>query len=113
MKPDMTRRTFLQSATLASAASTHLLAARPKLEIGVTDWNLHQTGRIEAVALAKQLGFDGVQVSLGRKPVDDRLPLADPEIQHKYVAESKAQGIPINSTCLDILHVNCLKNDPL
>lgn len=113
MKPDMNRRTFLQSATLASAASAHLLAARPKLEIGVTDWNLHQTGKIEAVALAKQLGFDGVQVSLGRKPVGDQLPLADPEIQHKYVAESKAQGIPINSTCLDILHVNGLKSDPL
>ncbi len=113
MKPDMTRRTFFQRAALASAASTRLLAARPKLEIGVTDWNLHQTGKVEAVALARQLGFDGVQVSLGRKAVDGRLPLADPEIQHKYVAESKAQGIPINATCLDILHVNGLKNDPL
>jgi L-ribulose-5-phosphate 3-epimerase len=113
MEPDMTRRTFLHSATLASAGSVSLLAARPKLEIGVTDWNLHQTGKIEAVAMAKQLGFDGIQISLGRKPVDDRLPLADPEIQNKYLAESKAQNIPINSTCLDILHVNCLKNDPL
>ena len=113
MVPDMTRRTFIQSAALASAGSTGLLAARPKLEIGVTDWNLHQTGKIEALAMAKQLGFDGVQVSLGRKPVDDRLPLASPGIQQRYVAESKAQDIPINSTCLDILHVNCLKNDPL
>ena len=80
MKPYMTRRTFLQSAGCATAASATLLAARPKLEIGVTDWNLNQTGKVEAVALAKQLGFDGIQVSLGRKPVDVRLPLADPEI---------------------------------
>jgi sugar phosphate isomerase/epimerase len=113
MKPDMTRRTFLQAAGAATAASANLLAAKPKLEIGVTDWNLNQTGKVEAVGLAKQLGFDGIQVSLGRKPAADRLPLADPEIQEKYLAASKAQGIPINSTCLDILHVNCLKNDPL
>ena len=113
MKPYMTRRTFLQSAGCATAASATLLAARPKLEIGVTDWNLNQTGKVEAVALAKQLGFDGIQVSLGRKPVDVRLPLADPEIQGKYLAASKAQGIPIDGTCLDILHINCLKNDAL
>src|SRR6476659_8027142 len=98
----MTRRKFLQG-TATAALSTPLLAARAKLEIGVTDWNLQQTGKIEAVGLAKRLGFDGVQVSLGRKPVDGRLPLADPEVQAKYVAEAKAQGIPINGTCLDIL----------
>ncbi len=109
----MTRRTFLHSATCAAAASAPVLAARSKLEIGVTDWNLQQTGKVEAVGMAKRLGFDGVQVSLGRKPVDGRLPLADPEIQAKYVAEAKAQGIPIDGTCLDILHVNYLKNDAL
>src|SRR3974377_799113 len=107
MKPDMNRRTFLQTTVGAAAGPAGLLAARPKLEIGVTDWNLGQTGKVEAVALAKKLGFAGVQVSLGRKIVDNRLPLADPEIQ------AKTQGIPINSPCLDILHTNCLKNDPL
>ncbi len=109
----MTRRTLLQATASAAAAPLLGLAARSKLEIGVTDWNLQQTGKIEAVALAKRLGFDGVQVSLGRKPVDGRLPLADTELQAKYVAEAKAQGIPIDGTCLDILHVNYLKNDPL
>jgi sugar phosphate isomerase/epimerase len=109
----MTRRTFLQSAVGAAAAAAPLAAAKAKLQIGVTDWNLHQTGKIEAVALAKQLGFDGVQVSLGRKPEGDKLPLANPDVQARYVAEAKAQGIPLDSTCLDILHVNYLKNDPL
>lgn len=109
----MNRRTFLQTSALAAAAPVQLFAARVKLEIGVTDWNLRQTGNVEAVGLAKRLGFDAVQVSCGRKPVDNRLPLADPEVQARYIAESKTQGIPINSTCLDILHVNYLKNDPL
>jgi L-ribulose-5-phosphate 3-epimerase len=110
----MQRRTFLAGAACAAAGSVSGLArGGAKLQIGVTDWNLRLTGKLEAVALARQLGFDGVQVSLGRKPVDGKLPLADPSLQAKYVAESKAQRIPINSTCLDILHVNYLKNDPL
>ena len=113
MKPDMNRRTFLQTTVGAAAGSAALLAARPKLEIGVTDWNLGQTGKVEAVALAKKLGFAGVQVSLGRKIVDNRLPLADPETQAQYLDAVKTHGIPINSTCLDILHTNCLKNDAL
>lgn len=109
----MTRRSFLQTTAAAAASSATLFAAKPKLEIGVTDWNLGQTGKVEALALARKIGFAGVQVSLGRKPVDNRLPLADPEIQAKYLDAVKTQGIPINSTCLDILHVNCLKNDVL
>lgn len=109
----MNRRTFLQLSASAGAGTLTLLAARPKLQIGVTDWNLKLTGKVEAVSLAKRLGFEGVQVSLGRTPVNDHLPLADPEIQAKYIAEAKAQQIPIDGTCLDILHTNCLKNDPL
>ena len=58
------------------------------LKIGVTDWNLHLTGKVEAVALASQVGFDGVQVSLGRKPVNARLPLDDEAVQQQWVADS-------------------------
>ncbi len=110
----MKRRTFLAGAAGAVAGSVTALArGGAKVEIGVTDWNLGQTAKLEAVALARRLGFDGVQVSLGRTPVEGKLPLADPALQARYVAESKAQNIPIDSTCLDILHVNYLKNDPL
>ncbi len=103
-----TRRVFLGSAAAA------LLNARPnaRVKIGVTDWNLRQTAKVEAVALAKSLGFDGIQVSLGRA-VDGKLPLDNAEIQARYLSEAKAQNIPINSTCLDVLHVNYLKSDKL
>lgn len=83
------------------------------LKIGVTDWNLRQTGKIEAVRLARQLGFEGVEVSLGRKPADNKLPLDNPEIQQNYLAEARKEGIRLAGTCLDILHVNYLKNDKL
>jgi sugar phosphate isomerase/epimerase len=74
----------------------------------VTDWNLRQTAKIESVALAKKIGFDGVQVSIGRQ-----MQLKDEALQKAFLDESKKLGFPIASLCLDILHVNGLKSDPL
>jgi len=90
-----------------------LAARRANLKIGVTDWNLRQTAKLEAVALAKSLDFDGVQVSIGRQAANGKLPLDDEALIARYVAEAKQRKIPINATCLDILHVNYLKNDKL
>jgi L-ribulose-5-phosphate 3-epimerase len=105
------RRSFLQS-VLAGATAFRALARTPDgLKIGVTDWNLRLTGKTEAVALAAKLGFDGVQISLGRKPVAGKLPLAEPAIQARYVVEANEYRIPIDGTCLDILHVDHLKNN--
>lgn len=88
-------------------------SAGRKFKIGVTDWNLRQTGNPDAVGLAARLGFEGVEVSLGRKPVDNKLPLDNTEIQDRYLAEAKKHGLRLAGTCLDILHVNYLKNDKL
>lgn len=103
------RRSFLGAAVLAS----RLRARGPEIKIGVTDWNLRLTGKVEAVETAARLGFDGVQVSLGRKPVDGKLPLDDAVIQQQYLTASKIHKIPLDGTCLDILHVNYLKSDKL
>jgi len=105
----MTRREWLLS-TLAAAPA---LARRNSLKIGVTDWNLKLAGKLEAVSLAQRLGFEGVQISLGRKPVDNKLALDNEEVIANYVAASKKEDIPLDGTCLDILHVNYLKNDKL
>jgi L-ribulose-5-phosphate 3-epimerase len=106
---EISRRAFLGAAGVASRA----WARSPHLKIGVTDWNLRLTGKVEAVETAARLKFDGVQVSLGRKPVEGKLPLADPVIQQQYLTAAKIAKIPIDGTCLDILHVNYLKNDKL
>jgi L-ribulose-5-phosphate 3-epimerase len=125
MQQQLSRRALLKTGLAAGAATltTHALAPwltrtaaakGVKFKVGVTDWNLKQTGKLEAIALAKQLGFDGVQVSIGRGTAGmERLPLADPELQQKYLAESKRIGLPITSLCLDVLHRNGLKSDPL
>lgn len=109
----MNRRTFFQGVFLSSA--TLRAAVRPLRgpKIGVTDWNLRQSGKSEAVALARRLGFEGVEVSLGRNITDGKLPLDHPEIQQAYLAAAREQKIALAGTCLDILHTNSLKNDKL
>jgi L-ribulose-5-phosphate 3-epimerase len=82
-----------------------------KFKVGVTDWNLKQDGKVESVDLAKKLGFDGVQVSIGRGT--DQLPLSDPALQKAYLDESNRVGLKVESLCLDVLHRNYLKSDPL
>lgn len=113
MQP-VTRRTFL-GAGAATLALLNLpaLASEPKVKfkIGVTDWNLKQENKIESISLAKQLGFDGIQISIGKG--QDRLPLSDPALQKTFLDESKRVGLPIESLCLEILHRNYLKSDPL
>lgn len=115
--PMLTRRNFIDlgigAATVLATAGLPAFAAKAgvKFKVGVTDWNLRQEGKIEAVALAKQLGFDGVQVSIGKGT--DKLPLSDPALQKNYLDESKRVGLPVESLCLEVLHRNYLKSDPL
>ena len=109
-----TRRHFLAGAgALAVAPLLSAKAAKSNLKLGVTDWNLNLSGKPEAVALAASLGFQGVEISLGRKPVDGKLPMADEALQQRYLEELKKHSIAAAGTCLDILHVNYLKNDKL
>jgi L-ribulose-5-phosphate 3-epimerase len=106
--------TFTRRELLAVALAAPVLrAAPPTFKVGVTDWNLRLGANPDAVPLAKQLGFDGVQVSFGRKLVDDKLPVDNPELLDRYLWLSGAAGIPLDGTCVDKLHDNGLKSDPL
>jgi L-ribulose-5-phosphate 3-epimerase len=107
-----TRRLVLGTA-VAAAAGPFLRAAGWKLRIGVTDWNLKLGADPEALPLAARLGFDGVQISFGRKLTAGKMPVDNPELIDRYLQLSARHKIPIDGTCADILHVNCLKNDTL
>src|ERR1700690_136634 len=97
--PILTRRHFIDMSVAATAvlATSGLPAfaakAGVKFKVGVTDWNLRREGKIESIALAKALGFDGVQVSIGKGA--DSLPLSDPALQKRYLDESKRVGLPV------------------
>jgi L-ribulose-5-phosphate 3-epimerase len=108
----LNRRSFL-TVSGAGMLTRAVSAGLRGLKIGVTDWNLKQTGKLEAVQLANRLGFQGVQISLGRQVTDNKLPLDNTELIGQYLQASKKHSIPLDGTCLDVLHVNYLKNDKL
>ncbi len=112
----LSRRAFLRTGA-ALGLTQAVLPAKPQplsgLKIGVTDWNLRQASKLDAVALAASLGFEGVEVSLGRAPEGGKLPLDSPEVQDRYLTEVRKHKIAVAGTCLDILHVNYLKSDKL
>jgi sugar phosphate isomerase/epimerase len=99
--------------TALLTASLAYAGRKDKLRIGVTDWNLKLGADPEAVTMASQLGFDGVQVSFGRKITDGKMPVDNPETIARYLALSKQYSIPIDGTCVDRLHDNGLKSDKL
>jgi sugar phosphate isomerase/epimerase len=111
--PECTRRGFLGSAVALGFASRLGFAEASKLRIGVTDWNLNMGANPDAVRLAARLGFDGLQVSFGRKIVDDKMPADNPDVVARYVSLSRQYKIPIDGTCVDRLHDNGLKSDKL
>ncbi len=106
----LSRRELLAAAGVAVSGA---LRARPTgLKIGVMDTVFRMAGKPEAVARAKKLGLAGVQVTLGRSADGKTLPLEDRELQRAWMSASKEHGIPLNSTYLDMLHSDCLKNSP-
>jgi sugar phosphate isomerase/epimerase len=98
-----------------SLAALPALAAQRglKLRLGVPDWSLGQSAKLEAIPLAAKIGFEGVQISLGIAS-DGALPLADPARQQAYREEARRASIPLTSCRVEMLHRNYLPSrDPL
>ncbi len=106
------REVLVGGAAIAVSPLAAMAAGRGlKLKIGATDWNLREECRVEALPLARKIGFDGVEVSLGIG--DPKLPLDDLAVQRMYRDAAKRNRIAIAGTCLNVLHRNYLKNDKL
>ncbi len=105
----ITRRLMLAGG--AAAAVSRSFAANARWKVGAMDGVLGKRSDAASLEVAKRVGAEGVQVTLGRAGDGTPLPLADKALQAKFLAESKAQGVPLISTYIDILHENCLKND--
>src|SRR5438045_5845439 len=107
----LNRRQFIRTsgAALAAAALTaRLQAGYTKLKIGAPDWNLKLEAKPASIELAKNIGFDGVQISLGHssdsKTPPAQLPVSNPELREQFLAESRKNQLPIASTCVELLH---------
>ena len=105
----MNRRDFVKQATIASSMAavpafareqTPAPAAAPlPLKIGMTDWNLGRRGDIAKVALAREIGLDGIQVSL-TFPTDGSPHLRDPKTQAEFKRAALENGIQICSLAI-------------
>jgi sugar phosphate isomerase/epimerase len=67
-------------------------------------------GRTDALALARKLGLDGVQVSMGS--VDNDLQLRRPDVQQAYRDAAAAAGVRIGGVALDLMNQVPYKSDP-
>jgi L-ribulose-5-phosphate 3-epimerase len=114
----LTRREMLKcsASTAASLAffSTlaPLLAApdRRKYKLGACDWSIGKMAQPSALDLAKQIGLDGVQVSLGS--ASDDMKLRKPEVQQQYKEAVKRTGLEIGSLAIGELNSIPYKKDP-
>jgi L-ribulose-5-phosphate 3-epimerase len=79
-------------------------------KIGVCDWNLGKMADPGCFAVAKEIGLDGVQVSLGT--AGNNMHLRQKDIQEKYLAESKKHGVEIASLGIAELNSIPYKSDP-
>jgi len=113
----ITRRDFVKHA--AGAAAVPALASAPAaaysaqtgspskppvnpvpVRVGMTDWNLGQRGDITKIALAREIGLDGIQVSV-QYPTDGKTPtLRDPATQAAFRRAALDNGIQICSLAI-------------
>jgi sugar phosphate isomerase/epimerase len=113
----MTRRDFVKHAPGAlavpalaqtpapSPARPAAAASKPPVNpipvrVGMTDWNLGQRGDIGKIALAREIGLDGIQVSV-QYPTDGKTPtLRDPKTQGDFRRAALDNGIQICSLAI-------------
>lgn len=69
------------------------------VRVGMTDWNLGKRGDITKIALARELGLDGIQVSL-TFPTDGSPHLRQPETQVAFKREALKHGVQICSLAI-------------
>jgi L-ribulose-5-phosphate 3-epimerase len=90
------------------------VAAKPaRLRAGMMDVILGYPSSPEAFAVAERIGFEGIQVQLGKSTGPNRLLLSDPDLQDRILQASRDHHVAITSTYLDILHRDCLQSSEL
>jgi len=114
----LTRREMLRRSVQAAAGLGIASAIGPLLgaadsrryKIGACDWSLGKMDDPGAFALAREIGLDGVQVSLGTVANDMHLRRA--EVQARFKQAAKAAGLQVASLAIGELNNIPYKSDP-
>lgn len=107
-----TRRQFLALSTAALSALASRIEAEdePQFKIGACDWSIGKMADPTAFDVAKQIGLDGVQVSLGT--LENDMHLRQAEVQQQYKEAAQRSGLEILSLAIGELNNVPYKSDP-
>ena len=109
----MLRRTGQAAATLAFATSYAPLFAAPsqrRFKLGACDWSIGKMGDPAAFEVAREIGLDGVQVSLGTAANNMRL--RESAVQQEYKDAARKTGLEVASLAIGELNSIPYKSDP-
>ncbi len=109
----MLQRSAQAAVLLGLHSSFAPLLAAPgerRFRVGACDWSIGKMADPAAFAVAKEIGLDGVQVSLGTAA--DDMQLRQPERQHRYLAAAKESGVSVASLAIGELNKIPYKRDP-
>jgi sugar phosphate isomerase/epimerase len=95
-----------------SAQYAPLFAAPEKrrFRIGACDWSIGKMCDPGAFEVAKEIGLDGVQISLGT--LANNMSLRNPEVQHQYQDAARKVGLEVASLAIGELNTIPYKSDP-
>ena len=95
-----------------SAPMGPVLAAQgtPRIRIGSCDWSLGKMASPSSFEFAKEIGLEGVQVSLGS--ASDDMKLRRPEVQKQFEEAARASGVEIASLAIGEMNNIPYKSDP-
>ena len=96
--------------TLGAVAPTSAVAAVRRFRIGACDWSIGKMDDPAAFELAKEIGLDGVQVSLGT--LANNMHLRQPAVQARCKETAKASGLAVASLAIGELNNIPYKSDP-
>ncbi len=114
----ISRRQMLARATQTATAVAFYSSLAPLLaaprtrsfKIGACDWSIGKMADPAAFEVAKQIGLDGVQVSLGTTA--DNMHLRKPEMQQRYLDAARQTGVAVASLAIGELNTIPYKSDP-
>jgi len=102
------RRHFLQASVAVSTfplfgGVTNVFgqASRRPFKIGICDWDLGATGDPKSFALAKELGFDGVEVSYR---AEGEFSLSQPKNRELFLETAKKESVEVASLAMGQLN---------
>jgi len=115
---ELSRRAMLRQSTQAAAllalgtdfAPLYAAPEKRRFKLGACDWSIGKMGTPEAFEVGRQIGLDGVQVSLGSAA--NNMQLRRPELQKQYLAAARKAGLEVASLAIGELNEIPYKSDP-